>query len=78
LEEAPAPAVEAVAPVIPAEPVVDMSAGLEKAGLQLVETVSKPSAPIQEAPAQPLGRKPKAPVIVNAEPLQMVETGRKD
>ncbi len=57
----------------PSEP-IDLSSELQKAGLQLIETSGKASAPVVEAPVQALGRKPKpAPVIAN-EPLQMVET----
>jgi len=67
-----------VAPAAPLPAVVsDIAVELEKAGLQLVETVTKTAAPIV-VPPQPLGRKPKpAPVIVD-EPLQMVETQRRE
>ncbi|MEW6514738.1 MAG: Rne/Rng family ribonuclease [Pseudomonadota bacterium] len=57
----------------PAEP-IDLSNELQKAGLQLIETSSKASAPVIEAPAQPLGRKPKPVAVISNEPLQMVET----
>jgi len=65
------------APVVQAEePPIDLSASLQQAGLQLIETSSdKPRAQIETlASTPPLGRKPRpAPVIVN-EPLEIVET----
>jgi len=83
------PAAAAIEPVQPTEapkpepakavaPVIDTAASLEQAGLVMIETaVSKvqSSMPI-EVPQQPLGRKPKVPMIVAEEPLQMVETRR--
>ena len=80
LPVAPAVAVEPAVVVEP-EPVqsvapVDLSVNLEQAGLVLVETAAeslKSAAPI-EMPKPQLGRKPKPPVIVPDEPLQMVET----
>jgi fused signal recognition particle receptor len=62
-------------PVVPA-PAVNVTANLEQAGLVMIETAatrSQSAAPI-ELPKPQLGRKPKAPVVVADEPLQMVET----
>ena len=70
----PAPAVQAEVPA--ATPPADLSASLQQAGLQLVETSSTKPRPQVEAmtPAPQLGRKPRpAPVIAN-EPLEIVET----
>ena len=72
-EPAPVPAHIPAAIAAPAEP-IDLSSELQKAGLQLIETSGKTSAPVVEAPAQPLGRKPKPVAVVSNEPLQMVET----
>jgi ribonuclease E len=72
-EPVPVPANIPATITAPAEP-IDLSSELQKVGLQLIETSGKASAPVMEAPVQPLGRKPKpAPVLAN-EPLQMVET----
>ena len=53
----------------------DFSANLQQAGLVMIETSGLAA---QQSPAtlptQPLGRKPKPPVVVADEPLQMVET----
>jgi ribonuclease E len=63
--------------VVPASaPAVDLAADLDQAGLVMIETATdKPPvvAPVAEPP-RPLGRKPKPPVVVADEPLQMVET----
>jgi len=65
-------------PVVPSEP-VNISSELEKAGLQLVETSSTLQVPVvTQAPTQPLGRKPKVAAIAPDEPLQMVETQRRE
>jgi ribonuclease E len=65
----PAPAITA-----PANP-INLSEELSQAGLQLVETrVGTTVAPPVQAPAQPLGRKPKPAAAISNEPLQMVET----
>ncbi len=78
---APAPATPAAPIVVPApvaQPAaapVDLEADLQQAGLVMIETAggNRPAAPpVAEAPR--LGRKPKAPVVIAAEPLQMVET----
>ncbi len=61
----------------PAEP-IDISAELQKAGLQLIETAGTVPAPVVQTPAQPLGRKPKPAPVINSEPLQMVETQHRD
>jgi hypothetical protein len=69
-----APIVVAPAPKVEAAP-LDLTASLESAGLVMVQTssTSKSLPPIvEEAPR--LGRKPKAPVVIANEPLQMVET----
>jgi ribonuclease E len=60
----------------PVVPVVDVAANLEQAGLVMIETAAprgQPAAPV-ELPRPQLGRKPKPPVVVASEPLQMVET----
>ncbi len=69
-----------VAPAITApENPIDLSSELEKAGLQLVETSGvAPQTPAVQAPAQPLGRKPKPAPVINNEPLQMVETQNRE
>ena len=56
-------------------PFVDLSASLEQVGLVMIQTTSGSTQPVAptEAPI-PLGRKPKAPVVVTEQPLQMVET----
>lgn len=62
-------------PAIPV-PAVDLTANLEQAGLVMIETAAtriQSAMPIEPAKPQ-LGRKPKAPVVVPDEPLQMVET----
>jgi len=59
---------------VPAES-IDLTASLHDAGLVLIETTTAKPAPT-EAPAQPLGRKPKPVVTAAEEPLQMVETRR--
>ena len=60
----------------PAEPKADLSASLEQAGLVLIETRSGNAPPVPEAliTGQPQGRKPRPPVAIPNEPLQMVET----
>jgi hypothetical protein len=57
-------------------PVADLSTNLAQSGLVMIETAasSVAQATSVEAPQQALGRKPKAAVVVAAEPLQMVET----
>ena len=55
----------------------DISADLEKAGLQMIETASGIAAPVAAAPAVQLGRKPKPAAVITSEPLQMVETETK-
>ncbi len=72
-EPMPAPANISATIAAPAEP-IDLSSELQKAGLQLIETSGKASTPVAEAPAQPLGRKPKPAPVLASEPLQMVET----
>ncbi|MRR50785.1 MAG: Rne/Rng family ribonuclease [Rhodocyclaceae bacterium] len=70
---APTPA-SAPAPIVAASP-IDLSASLQQAGLQMVETVASTPRPEQYfAPQQPLGRKPKPVVVVADEPLQIIET----
>ena len=71
------------APVVPVPmasitPPANLSASLEQAGLVLIETSSsiRPAVEVATAP-QPLGRKPRPPMVVPDEPLQMMET-RKD
>ena len=57
-----------------AMPAVSLSAELDKAGLQLIETAAAPAPSVAPSPAQQLGRKPKVAAVIPAEPLQMVET----
>ncbi|MDP2171418.1 MAG: ribonuclease E/G, partial [Rhodocyclaceae bacterium] len=70
---APVETVSAVAPTPP----IDLSASLQQAGLQMVETSNAVVVPVAPSTAQPLGRKPKPAVVIAAEPLQMVETQHK-
>jgi ribonuclease E len=65
--------IAAVAPPAP----VDLSASLQQAGLQMVETSNAVAVPAAPSVTQPLGRKPKPTVVIPAEPLQMVETQHK-
>ena len=56
-------------------PSIDLTANLEQAGLVMIETAASTNAPPPAPSETPkLGRKPKPPVAVAAEPLQMVET----
>ena len=72
---APAPSpVEAAQPEPVPQPKVDVAANLQQAGLVMIETSSAPAPVAVEAPARPLGRKPKPKVVIADEPLQMVET----
>ncbi len=65
-------------PMAPATPPANLSASLEQAGLVLIETSSDIRPTIEGAATpQPLGRKPRPPVAIPDEPLQMMET-RKD
>ena len=80
---APAVTIEPVEPIVvpvpPPPPPVDLSANLQQAGLQMVETSSATLAaapPASSAPQQ-LGRKPKPAAIISDEPMQMVETQNK-
>jgi ribonuclease E len=73
----PAPANIPAAIGAPAEP-IDLSTQLQKAGLQLIETSGSVSAPVTQAPAQPLGRKPKPAAVISNEPLQIVETQNRE
>jgi ribonuclease E len=59
-------------------PVVDLSANLQQAGLQMIETSSATAAPVVTSVPQQLGRKPKPAAVIINEPLQMVETQHKD
>lgn len=78
MEPIPAPAPVVATVTAPANP-INLSSELQKAGLQLIETSSTPAAaPAIEAPTQPLGRKPKPPVAISNEPLQMVETQNRE
>ena len=67
----------AAAPASPApDPVADISASLEQAGLVLIETKSHNASPVAEVSVStpPRGRKPRPPAVIPNEPLQMVET----
>ncbi|MDO9243787.1 MAG: Rne/Rng family ribonuclease [Rhodocyclaceae bacterium] len=59
---------------MPPPPVVDLTANLQQAGLQLIETSHAAVVPVTTSEAKPLGRKPKPAMVIPAEPLQMVET----
>jgi ribonuclease E len=73
-ESAPPAPVEPVK-AMPAPAEENLPASLEKAGLVLIETVSKPTQEAAPSMApQPLGRKPKPASVLPDEPLQMVET----
>ena len=63
--------------IAPAAP-TSVSSELEKAGLQLIETSAPPASPAGDLPLPPLGRKPKPAAIIENEPLQMVETQKRD
>jgi ribonuclease E len=76
-ETVPAPANIPAAIAAPAEP-IDISAELQKVGLQLIETSGAVPVPVVQTSAQPLGRKPKPAPVINSEPLQMVETQHRD
>jgi hypothetical protein len=57
---------------------MDLGASLQQAGLVMIETAAGnqvAAKPVSEAPPR-LGRKPKAPAVIAAEPLKMVETKR--
>jgi len=68
------PATPPAAAVTPPPPVVDLTANLQQAGLQMIETSHAVVVPVASSEAKPLGRKPKSAVVIPAEPLQMVET----
>jgi hypothetical protein len=74
----PSPVAEIQAIVPEPTPAIDISSDLAQAGLVMIETAaSKAHADVAiELPRPQLGRKPKAPVLVADEPLQMVETRR--
>lgn len=76
--EQPRPAAEAQAIVAEPTPPIDISSDLANAGLVMIETAANKAqaSAVIELPKPQLGRKPKAPVLVAEEPLQMVETRR--
>ncbi len=69
-----------IAPVAIAAPTpaADLSANLQQAGLQMIETSSATAAPVATSVPQQLGRKPKPAAVIINEPLQMVETQHKE
>jgi ribonuclease E len=70
-----APAVQAAPAAV--VPKVDIKAALEETGLVMIETSRDKAIGNAAATLQPevrLGRKPKPPVVINEEPLKMVET----
>jgi hypothetical protein len=75
---APMPVAPAPDPIIvpPAPAVADIKESLQQVGLVMIETSHAAPAADSFAPAQPLGRKPKAAATIASEPLQMVETKR--
>ena len=65
----------AVSKPAPVKPQVDISVALGESGLIMVETSqNKVPVSLQPEPEIRLGRKPKAPVEINNEPLMQVET----
>jgi ribonuclease E len=80
---APAVTIEPVEPIVVPVPTplppVDLSANLQQAGLQMVETsgATLAAAPPASSAPQQLGRKPKPAAIISDEPMQMVETQNK-
>ncbi|HWS02774.1 MAG TPA: Rne/Rng family ribonuclease [Gammaproteobacteria bacterium] len=74
------PAEPVITPVAVAAPtpVADLSANLQQAGLQMIETSSAATAPVVTSVHQQLGRKPKPAAVIVNEPLQMVETQHKE
>ena len=70
----PAPVQSTPVPPAPPKPQVDISVSLQDSGLMLVET--RPGATLVAEPESPtpLGRKPKAAVMVSDEPMMQVET----
>jgi len=88
--EIPAPAAQVVEPqtkplaaaaelamvsVVGEEPKADLTADLEQAGLVMIETAaSANNNPLPQVEAPKRGRKPRPPVAIADEPLQMVET----
>lgn len=82
MERAPEPvAAPAPAPVItpraapqPAPAPADTRELLKDSGLVMIETASKPAAPVVEEPAAPLGRPRRERAKPAEEPLQQVET----
>jgi hypothetical protein len=74
-EAKPESVVAPIAPIAVPVPEVDLTADLNQAGLVMIETTGAKPAVTPVATAAPvLGRKPKPPVVIAAEPLQMVET----
>ncbi len=69
-----------IAPVAIAAPTpaADLSANLQQAGLQMIETSSATATPAATSVPQQLGRKPKPAAVIINEPLQMVETQHKE
>jgi len=67
---------------IPQSPVPDLKAIIAQAGLELVETSAETRAvepqTIALPPRQRTPRTRKPPVVVDTEPLQLVETTRRD
>jgi ribonuclease E len=72
----PAPAVAPEPAPTPVEALGNLTASLEQAGLVLIETKSHQAPPVAEETfsTQPRGRKPRPPVVIPTEPLQIVET----
>jgi len=72
----PTPAVAPEPTPTPVEALGDLTASLEQAGLVLIETKTHHAPPVVEESfsTQSRGRKPRPPVVVPSEPLQIVET----
>ncbi len=63
------------APAPASAPAVDLAATLEQVGLVMIQTSSAATQPATSAETPiTLGRKPKVPVVIAEQPLQMVET----
>jgi hypothetical protein len=64
-----------VAPPSAGPVAVDLDQALQDSGLVMVATnPDRAAQPAPESPAPALGRKPRPPVVIDAEPLQQVET----
>ena len=72
--ETPAPAPVVVPIEAPAAEIAAKPVDLASAGLVMIETSATAATPVTPEPPVQLGRKPRPPVTIAEEPLQMVET----